>query len=520
LFGAGALAGTPLLSPRTARAEPPVQLDALVERGLKSFEVPGLSLAVVEDGRSAVARGYGVRRLGDQAAVDASTTFPICSLTKAFTSAAMAALVADGKLGWEDKVVDRLPGFQLYDPVATREMTVRDLLSHRSGLGLGEGDLMFIPQTDFTRPELVSKLRYLKPAEEFRSGFAYDNVLYVAAGELIGAVSGKSWEAFVQERILDAVGMTDSVSSQSALKTANQASRHARIDGPVRGLGRMQALRPLKDTDLVNPAGGVNSSARDMSKWMAVQLAGGALPDGKRLWSQDSADTMWTPLAIVGATAGPVDPETDPHFVLSAPGWAVLDYRGWPVVMHAGDYPGVCTRLMLVPSRKLGLYIALNSEDEALHEAIAYSILDHYLGLPTKDYVSIAKQNDEARAARRLKRAESAKVARPTSAAAPALPFEAYAGTYRSDWYGDVIIRASGAKLMIDFTRTAAMKGPLEPWDGETFITRFPDRDTENALVAFARGADGRIETASMKRASPTADFSYDFQDLGLRRVA
>jgi hypothetical protein len=280
----------------------------------------------------------------------------------------------------------------------------------------------------------------------------------------------------------------------------------------------MQVLNGEFETDLVNPAGGINSSARDMARWMAVQLAQGALPDGQHLWSAESAQTMWTP-QTAGEVSWSIDPETDPHFFMGALGWAILDYRGTPVAMHAGDAPGYCTRLMLAPSLKLGLYIALNSEDETLHEALAYTLLDHYLGLPSKDYVGIGKANDDARAARRLKRAEQAKVVRPPKATPPALPLAAYAGVYRSDWYGDVVVKASGAGLAIGFTRTPSMKGPLEPWDGETFITRFPDRDIENALVTFDRGPDGGISGASMKAASPSADFSYDYKDLALKRA-
>jgi CubicO group peptidase (beta-lactamase class C family) len=509
-----------LLGPRTAFAAPPDLLDDLVETGLRTFGTPGLSIAVIEDGQPVVSRGYGIRQLGSSYPVGEATAFPVASLSKAFTSAAMAVLVADGKLGWEDKVVDRLPGFQLFDPIATREMTIRDLLSHRSGLGLGEGDLMLFPPTDFTRAELVRKLRYLKPAGEFRYTAAYDNVLYLVAGELIAAVSGRPWESFVAERLLQPIGMRDSAPSLAILRGSNRSALHARIDGPIRGLGHLQVLPSSPSTDLTNPAGGIWASARDMVKWMALQLAGGVLPNGARLWSAESAQLMWSPLTVIDTNPGPVNPETEPHFVLGAMGWALLDYRGIPVVMHAGDMPGMCSRLMLVPSRKLGIFIALNSEDETLHEALAYSILDRRLGLPTSDYVAIGKQHDDARAARMLKRADQAKVVRPANAGKPALPLSNYAGTYRSDWYGDVVIATSGGGLGIDFTRTPAMKGALDPWDGETFITRFHDRDVENALVTFDHTADGRIAGASISAASPMADFSYDYQDLALHRVA
>ncbi|MBV8800666.1 MAG: serine hydrolase [Alphaproteobacteria bacterium] len=515
---AAALMPTSLYISR-ARATTVPQLDAMAKRGLSLFDTPALSLAIVENGTPAVTRGYGVERQGSSALVSDSTLFPIASLTKGFTSAAIAVLVADGKLNWGDKVSDRLPNFQLYDPVATREMNIKDLLSHRSGLGVGEGDLMLFPPTTFTRPEVVSSLRYLKPADEFRNAFNYDNVLYIAAGELIGHVSGQPWETFVRDRILVPAGMNDSVTSARMASRGDQVSLHARIAGPVRGLGPVQPLPAPAETDLTNPAGGIRASARDMAEWMGLQLAGGALPDGRRLWSQDSADTMWRPLAVVDVSPGAVDPATDPHFVLSAPGWAVLDYRGVPVVMHSGQEPGMCSRLMLVPSRKFGLYIALNSEEETLHEAFAYSILDAQLGLPSKDYFAEGKARDEARRARMRKRAETATLVRPIGATPPPLPLSAYVATYRSDWYGDVIVKQLRGSLMIDFSRTPAMKGPLVPWNGQTFLTQFPDRDVENALVTFEQAAGREITAAKLQRASPAADPSYDYQDLGLHRV-
>lgn len=520
LLGAGAFGGaSALAAAMPALADAPEGFDALVDRGLALFGVPGASVAVVENGQVVRARGYGVRRLGAAGGVDETTAFPIASLTKAFTAAAIAVLIDEGKLAWEDKVADRLPGFQLHDPVATREMTVADLLCHRSGLGLGEGDLMLFPASDITRPELVGKLRYLKPASEFRSGFAYDNVLFIVAGELIAAVSGQPWEDFVQARLLTPLGMVDSAASGGRLRGQNHVDFHARLDGTIRGTGRLQPLPVTPASDLANPAGGVWSSARDMARWMNVQLALGKTPEGRRLWSEANARRMWTPLTVVEARVEPVKPETEPHFMLTALGWAVLDYRGTPLVMHAGDLPGACCRLMLVPSRNLGLCILLNNEDETLHEALAYSILDHALGLPTRDYVGEGKAHDDARAVRMVARAQKSKLKRPANAAAPKAPLSAYAAVYRSPWYGDVRVLLDGTGLRVDFTRTPSMKGGLEPWDGEMFLTRFGDRDVENAFMTFTRDASGRIDGATMKAASPMADFSYDYQDLELKRV-
>jgi CubicO group peptidase (beta-lactamase class C family) len=201
-----------------AQTEPPPDLDDYVARALKEFEVPGLAVAIVKDGKVEFVKGYGVRKLGEPAPVDEQTLFGIASNTKAFTAAALAILVDEGKISWDDPVIKHLPGFQMYDPFVTREMTVRDLLTHRSGLGLGAGDLMFFPPTTFTRDEIVARLRYIKPATSFRSKYAYDNVLYLVAGQVVAAVSGKSWDDFIKERIFAPLGMTASNTSVKDLR--------------------------------------------------------------------------------------------------------------------------------------------------------------------------------------------------------------------------------------------------------------------------------------------------------------
>ena len=289
----------------TAVAAPPADIDAYAARTMDTFEVPGLGLCIVESGKTTLAKGYGVRKLGAPGKVDAHTTFPIASNTKAFTAAALAVLIDAGKLGWDDKVVDRLPGFRMYDPYVTQEMTIRDLLVHRSGLGLGAGDLLFFPPTDLTRKEIVERLRYIKPATSFRSGYAYDNVLYIVAGEVIAQVSGQSWEEFVQQHLLRPLGMNDSVSSPDATKVDNTIWPHARLDGPMRGMGKVVSVTRWSTHDNAAPAGAIHASAADMARWLQVQLARGALPDGKRLFSEAAAAEMWKPHTLSRSNPSP-----------------------------------------------------------------------------------------------------------------------------------------------------------------------------------------------------------------------
>src|SRR5271166_4511043 len=201
-----------------AQTTPPPELDAYVATTMKTFDVPGISVAIVKDGKVVLAKGYGVRKLGDPTPVDENTMFGIGSNTKAFTTAALATLVDEGKLAWDDPVYQRLPGFVMYDPYVAHEMTIRDLLTHRSGMGLGEGDLLFWPHSTYSREEVIHKLRFMKPASSFRSHYAYDNLLYMTAGQIIPAVTGTSWDDYIRERIFTPLAMTHSATTSKGFK--------------------------------------------------------------------------------------------------------------------------------------------------------------------------------------------------------------------------------------------------------------------------------------------------------------
>jgi len=265
-----------------ARAQsPPPDLDAYVAASMKTFNVPGMAVAIVKDGKIIVAKGYGVRKLGDPTPVDEFTLFGIGSNTKAFTAAALATLIDEGKLSWDDPVYQRLPGFVMYDPYVAHEMTIRDLLTHRSGMGLGEGDLLFWPHTTYTRDEIIYKLRFMKPASSFRSHYAYDNLLYMTAGQIVPAVTGTSWDDYIRQRIFTPLGMTHSNVSNAHIKPGDDvAFPHSRMEG------KLQVI-PFEILDNAGPAGSINSCAADMAKWVQLQLNRGKFPDRDgRLFSE------------------------------------------------------------------------------------------------------------------------------------------------------------------------------------------------------------------------------------------
>jgi CubicO group peptidase (beta-lactamase class C family) len=505
-----------------AQAAPPNGFAARVEKLRKEIGVPGMSIAIVEDGKVTLAKGFGVRALGSPEPVDADTIFMTGSTGKAFTVAALGVLVDQGKIGWDDKVIDRLPGFQMYDPWVTREMTIRDLLVHRSGLGLGAGDLLFVPRTNLTRAESVRRLRYIKPATSFRSGFAYDNILYMVAGQLIEAVSGETWEKFTAEHVLKAAGMVHSTTDNDMrFATADRAQPHARLNGGLRGIGDQSRLDERDDLGrTAAPAGGLAISANDMTRWLRIQLDDGKLPDsGGRLFSRAAHEEMWRPVILQPITPRPENLKlTQPMFNTYALGWDVRDYRGAKVVWHGGAVFGFLAAVVLVPEKHVGFSILINSEDGEIINGLLFELLDHYLGLPANDWPAKFRALKQQRMGDALKAYQA--VAASPAPVGPSLPLERYAGTFADPWYGNIEVAQADGKLRIDFKSTPRMGGALEHWQYDSFITRFDDKNIEPAYVTFGLDADGKVDRVTLKPVSPAADFSYDYQDLLFTPVA
>jgi CubicO group peptidase (beta-lactamase class C family) len=500
------------LAAQARSVAPPPGFDAYVGRVMQQFEVPGLAVAIVKDGQVVLAKGYGVRRLGDPAKVDAYTRFGIASNTKAVTATALGMLVEEGKLEWDAPVVRYLPAFQMYDPWVTREITVRDLLVHRSGLGLGAGDLLWWPPTTYDRPEIMRRLRFIRPATSFRSAYAYDNVLYLVAGQLIEAVSGRSWEDFVTSRILQPLGMDSSSVLHSAAGTTgtNVAATHARVEGKV------QPVAPFL-SDNTNPAGGVNAGAADMARWLLAQLDSGRVGD-RRLWSQRTARQLWSIVT-------PIAPGEPPPELIAgrstmggyALGFGIRDYRGQKLVSHTGGLPGYVSRVALLPDRKIGVAVLTNAEAGGAMEAIAWRVLDHYLGAPEFDwlggYVRVTARGDSLNAA-----AVSAAAGQRNTQSHPSLPLGGYAGRYTDAWYGEVTLEVEGDHLTIRFEHSPSLVGDLEHWQYDTFLVRWRDRELRaDAYATFSLSAEGKVDRLALKPASPEVDFSFDFQDLDLR---
>ncbi|HLY18049.1 MAG TPA: serine hydrolase [Bryobacteraceae bacterium] len=494
-----------------AQTAPLVGLDEYITHAMRTFDVPGVAVTVVHSGDVVLAKGYGVRRLGEPAPVDEHTLFGIASNSKAFTTAALAILVDEGKIKWDDPVIDHLEWFQMYDPYVTHEITIRDLLTHRSGMGLGEGDLLFFPPSSYTRDEILHKLRFMKPASSFRSRYAYDNLLYLAAGQIIPAVTGKPWEDFIRERIFRPLGMTDSNTSVADFHPGgNYATPHSQVEG------KLTPVPPAR-IDNTAPAGAINSSVSDLAKWVALQLNKGEIPgaEKKRLFSERQSREMWSPQTILPTGEPPpalAALRTD--FAAYGLGWNLREYRGHKLVGHTGGLPGYVSQVTLIPDMQLAVVVLTNQESGGMFSSVTYHILDSYMNAEAVDWVKAFHDLSELQRAAANNAEKSAASARAADSK-PSLPLEKYAGRYVDPWYGDIDIALEQGKLVMRFSHTPALTGDLEHWQYDTFKARWRDRSlAADAFVTFALKPDGSIRQVNMVPASALTDFSFDFQDL------
>ena len=505
-----------LVSATLEAATLPLQLqdfDARVERVRQQFDVPGIAVAIVKDGEVVFEGGFGVREQGKPEAVDAHTLFAIASNTKAFTAASLSVLADEGKLKLDDRVIDHLPSFRMSDPYVTGEMRIRDLLAHRSGLSLGAGDLLYWPATTYSSDEVVARLAKVPLKGGFRDRYAYDNILYAVAQQVIERVSGQSYAQFLQTRIFAPVGMSATRFNADHLKPGDiAATGHAKYD-----FTQLRTVAPLTWSNN-SGAGGVYSSVHDMAKWMNVQLAGGKLPDGEALFSEARQREMWsmiTPIPIPEPSV-PELAAAKPDFAGYGEGWSLSSYRGQRLVWHTGGWPGMVSRLTLVPSKNLGVVVLTNQEIGAAFNAITMQVLDAYLQAPDTDWTAayaaaVAKagsQADESWAKHAAARDRHSR---------PSLPLSGYAGAYRDPWYGEVSLAQEGGKLRLRFAKTPQLVGTLEHWQHDSFIVRWDDRSLNaDAFVNFALTPDGKVREMRMEAISPQTDFSFDFQDLVL----
>jgi len=449
-----------------ARAQSPdwAAFDRYVAQAARDWRVPAFAIAVVKDDSLVFAKGYGVLETGKDRRADEHTRFAIGSTTKAMTSAALAMLVDEGKLRWDDRVTRFIPELQLADPWVTRELTIRDLLTHRSGLA--GTDLFWAAGWTYSQSEIIRRLRYVQPTTSFRSEWQYQNVMYSLSGTIVERASGQPWEAFLRARIFVPLGMTETEPLVSSIVgKPNVAVPHALINDSVK-------VVPIRSTDAVASAGSVWSSVSDMSKWMRFVLDSGRV-GSKRLISVANFRELITPQITAPMEEYPALSLAKPDFFSYGLGWFIQDYRGQQVWMHTGSINGMCAIIGLEPNQRIGVYILENLDHAELRHALMYSAFDLYNGAAKRDWSAEVKTLFN-----RPRPTAAAAQSRPTGPAS--LPLERYAGTYTDSAYGDVRVTVSGTDIRAQIVTQP--ETPIFAVNLETFTTR-PSGATENPMT-------------------------------------
>ncbi len=469
--------------PPAPKPDPLLGFDAQVAQAVRDWRAPGFAIAIVKDGALIFAKGYGVRELGKAEAVDTHTLFAIGSTTKAMTAASIGMLVDEKKLAWDDPVDRHLPWFALKDPMLTRELTVRDLLTHRAGMP--NADFLWYGQANSART-ILEKMRLVAPAYPARSSFIYQNVMYAAAGAVIEAASGIPWERFIETRIFKPLGMSDSIATAATLGShPNRAEPHFIVDGAVTRIENASV-------DGVAPAGSVWSSVDDMSKWMRLLLGGGATLDGTRLLSEATASELFKPQTMVTKAAFyPTAQITKPEWTTYGLGWFQQDYAGLKVDFHTGSIDGMVAICGLIRSQGIGVYVLSNLDHAELRHALMFTAFDRLLGRPARDW-SAEFRTLYARLQKEGEDEEAKEDARRTPGTQPSLPLPAYAGTYADPLFGVVEVSLDPADQALHVRYGAAFVGKLEHWNFDTFRARWDARWRGHAPASFILDPNGK----------------------------
>lgn len=497
-----------LLFAQSSAAQDFNAIDAYLKDVREKWDVPGISVAVVKNDTLVFAKGYGLANVNNpKSKVDENTLFAVASNTKSFTAAALALLVEEGKLTWDDKVVDYLSYFKLYTPYVTQNMTIRDLLSHRSGLATFSGDLIWYASTH-SREEVVSKARFLQPKYEFRTDFGYSNIMYLAAGLVVEKVSGELWEDFISKRFLGPLEMKRTITTFAPLAQAeNIALPHNVIE---------EKNTPISyvNWDNIAPAGSLFSSAKEMTQWLQLWLNKGVY-NNQQILTEERILEMWQPHIPRNVSKASRTLWPSKHFSFYALGWEVFDYHGYQIVTHSGGYDGMVSRSVMVPEKKIG-FVFLSNNNNGLTTPIMYSLLDQLLGIESQSdwcdmFLEFSKSSKEKKKQEEFMSEQSR-----NPKTKPSLPLEGYTGTYGGEMYGNCEVKLVNGKLVINFIPTPLFKGTLEHWHYETFVITLPNVPSlPKGKCRFILDENGEVE--ELKIDIPNPDF--DFTELEFKRI-
>lgn len=487
------------------------ELDKLIQETLTTFDVPGISVGIFKDGKEVYAKGHGVRSLTTKKDMNDNTLVGVASNSKGFTCFALAMMVDAGKLKWDDPVRKYIPEFQLQDSWVTENFTVRDLVTHRSGMGLGAGDLMFFPEgNSFDVDDVINGVKYLEPESSFRSKFAYNNNMFIIAGEVLKRVSGLSWEDFIETKIMKPVGMKNSKASYNRVTDkSNIIDAHTRAEGKVIQI-------PHDWSETANAAGGIVSNVHDMMTWAKFLMNDAVTESGERLLDARLFHELWqlqTPLSVRA------NDSYNSNFKGYGLGWFLTDVKGGhKQVYHTGGLIGTVTQFTMIPDLDLAIVVLTNQMNGNAFNTLTNTIKDAYLGYENRNWLEqygnrnadFLKYNDS------IKAEVFAKVDKMKGSTTLPKP-EHIVGTYTDDWFGDIIISNKQGNYSIRCERSPRLFGELLPYNATTYVAKWNDRSYDaDVFVQFTFNEKGEAVSATMKYIAPITDFSFDFHDLQL----
>ena len=488
---------------------------ALANRAMSEFNVPGMAIGIVKDEQILLEKGFGVREIGKPEKVNSETLFKIASNSKAFTTAALAVLVDDELISWDGLVIDYIPEFRMKDPWVTANFTVKDLLTHRSGLAPFVGDMLLWPEPNaFTVKDIIYALRFFEPVSSFRSKYAYDNQLYIVAGEIIPRVTGQSWGEFVEKRVMRPAGMkhcfADTIPKR---KMRNHATPHGVIEGHLRVIerGRIPAQPPISAA-----AGGVICSLEDMLTWVRTQLNRGTAPNGDEVFSAAQSREMWKPQMLLNVRERDYKLNKT-HFKAYGLGWRLADVHGYKEVSHTGTLAGMKSYVVMIPELELGVVLLTNGSSSAARSSVMSTIVRSFMPVEQVDWIQMIL--DEAAAEQQKNPVPVVEKASAKSALDPgsATELSLFSGRYRDPWFGDIIIGLEDGRLHFSADKSPKFKGVMSHHDGNRFVVTWADRTLQaDAYVLFETNRNGQVTGISMTKLD---DGDFDFEDLKLERM-
>ncbi|MBX2898137.1 MAG: serine hydrolase [Cyclobacteriaceae bacterium] len=473
------LAATTFAQVQSPEAKLVKDFDAYIEKSRKQYDVPGLAVAVVKNGKVLLQKGYGVRELGKPEPVDANTLFACASTTKAMTAVCMALLVDEGKVNWNDPVLQHLPDFQLFDPYVTRELKIRDLFTHNSGVG--NTDFLW-GVMDIPSEEVVNRMKLVEPTYSLRSSFIYQNIFYLFAGKVIERVSGTPWEVFIQKRIFEPLGMTRTVAHLGMVTDRNQSSPHHLVEGKISVISRTNA-------DAIGPAGSVWSCVNDMSKWAVCMLDSSKFSGGRLLKPATWAELFKPQVLVPASQFYPTMQLTQPNWTTYGLGWFQQDYKGKKINFHTGSLAGEIAIHGQLPENKLGIYIFGNLDHAEVRHALMFRAFDAFALGGTRDwstefytlYKNLNQQSDQLTNLYEAQRVAGTQ---------PTLPLQDYAGTYSSPLYGEALVTVNKDEL--DVSINQVVKARLAHWHYNTFRGWFDKRWWGKTSAHFVVNSEGK----------------------------